>query len=217
MNLKNKRILITAGPTWVPIDTVRVISNIATGQTGILLAERLQRIGAKVTLLSGPVEPCYLNKNIRLIRFKFFDDLRDLIRRELGSKPYDIVIHTAAVSDYKPKTYYRHKIKSGRKLWKLNLSPTVKIINSIKKINPYLFLVGFKFEPQSSKSKLIRRARILMRDSKADLVIANTLHNGRYSAYMVSQKKVSGTLYSKNELVKILIRAVGDHLCQNPN
>ena len=54
MSLKNKRILITAGPTWVAIDSVRVISNIATGETGILLAKRLSLQGAKVTLALGP-------------------------------------------------------------------------------------------------------------------------------------------------------------------
>ena len=52
--LKNKKVLITAGPTWVPIDNVRVISNTATGETGILLSEKLKNLGAKVTLLLGP-------------------------------------------------------------------------------------------------------------------------------------------------------------------
>jgi len=217
MSLKNKRILITAGPTWVPIDNVRVISNIATGKTGILLAEKLQHIGAKVTLLLGPIEPCCLNKNIKLIRFKFFTDLKDLIISELGSEQYNIVIHSAAVSDYRPKTYFRQKIKSGIKQWNLKLVPTPKIIDSIKKLDRSLFLVGFKFEPQSPKNELINKARILIRHSQADLVVANTIYSGRYNAYIVSQGKVSDAMHSRNELVKTLIRETANTLCQNSN
>ncbi len=56
MSLNGKRILITAGPTWVPIDNVRVISNIATGTTGVLLAWQTSAQGAKVTLVLGPCE-----------------------------------------------------------------------------------------------------------------------------------------------------------------
>ena len=73
MNLRKLRVLITAGPTWVAIDNVRVISNIATGETGKILAEKLASMGAKVTLLIGPGDLCCLKKNIRLIRFKFFE------------------------------------------------------------------------------------------------------------------------------------------------
>jgi len=81
--LATKSVLITAGPTWVAIDSVRVISNTATGETGTLLAERFAQQGAKVTLLLGPVSNCCLNKKIRVINFKFFDELRDKLIREL--------------------------------------------------------------------------------------------------------------------------------------
>ena len=110
MNLKNKRILITAGPTWVAIDKVRVISNIASGKTGVILAEKLNNCGAKVTLLMGPGECCCLNKKIRLVRFKFFADLKQTITRELKSNKYDVIIHSAAVSDYRVENVYSGKI-----------------------------------------------------------------------------------------------------------
>ena len=71
MVLKNKNILITAGPTWVPIDRVRVISNIATGKTGILLAKSANKLGAKVTLVLGPVGEVGLEKEINVKRFYF--------------------------------------------------------------------------------------------------------------------------------------------------
>lgn len=209
-NLKNKRILITAGPTWVPIDKVRVISNIATGKTGILLAEKLQRLGAKVTLILGPVGICCLNKKIRLIHFKFFNELKDLIKKELKFKKYDIVIHSAAVSDYRPTKIYAHKIKSGLKNLSINLVPTEKIIDLIKKINSSLFVIGFKFEPKAEKNKLIQRAKKLLLHSKLDLTVANAIERDKYEAYIINPKRIYGPLFSKENMVSKLIKVIGD-------
>jgi phosphopantothenoylcysteine decarboxylase/phosphopantothenate--cysteine ligase len=204
MSLKNKRILITAGPTWVPIDTVRVISNIATGQTGILLAEKLQRLGAKVTLLLGPVENCCLNKKIKLMHFRFFDELKFIITKELTSQEYDIVIQTAAVSDYRPLKSYPRKIKSDKKVLNLTLLPTIKIINLIKRIDASLFLVGFKFEPQVHKEELIQKAKLLIRRAHLDLAVANTMSKNQYKAYILSENKIYGPLGNREELTEKL-------------
>jgi phosphopantothenoylcysteine decarboxylase/phosphopantothenate--cysteine ligase len=215
MSFKNKRILITAGPTWAPLDKVRVISNIATGETGILLAEKLQRLGAKVTLLFGPAGVCCLSNGIRLIRFRFFDELNSLLKRELESNSYDIVIHSAAVSDYRPRAAYGHKVKSGIKQWSVDLVATPKIIDMIKKIDPHIFLVGFKFEPKLAKARLINQAKILLKHSEAELVVANSIYNAHYNAYLISREKVSPILRSKNELADKLIREIGEMICQN--
>ena len=218
MNLKNKRILITAGPTWSPIDSVRVISNIATGETGIILAKELQKLGAKVTLLLGPLGACCLNKKIRLIRFKFFDELRRAMNKELKNNKYDIVIHSAAVSDYRLKVSFKQKVKSGRRDWRLNLVPTPKIIDALKKSRRGLFLVGFKFEPGASRKILINKARSLISRAKLDLAVANTIYNNRYQAYIIRQDfilsdfilpdKVYGPFANKIALVKGLIQAL---------
>lgn len=211
MSLKNKRILITAGPTWVSIDKVRVISNIATGKTGVLLAERLQNLGAEVTLLFGPTEAYGLSKKIRLIRFKFFDELKEIIKKELGQKKYDIVIQTAAVSDYKPIKAYSHKIKSGIKSWQLNLVPTEKIIDLIKKIDHSIFLVGFKFEPEIEKHKLIENTKILIRRSNLDLAVANTINKNRYEAYIINKNKIYGTFQNRKVLTIRLIKVIEEN------
>lgn len=211
-NLKNKNILITAGPTWVPIDTVRVISNIATGQTGILLAEKLRRLGAKVTLLLGPVETCCLNKKIKLIHFIFFDELKRIIVKELTSKKYDIMIHSAAVTDYRPQVRFKQKVKSGIKQWKLNLVPTPKIIDMIKKIDRALFLVGFKFEPKVPREILIDKARSLMNRARLDLAVANTIDNDKYLAFIVNKNNTIGPLKNRNALADKLINLIGENL-----
>lgn len=204
-SLKNKKILITAGPTWVPIDSIRVISNIATGETGVLLAQGLVSLGAKVTLLLGPVECCCLNRKIKLIRFRFFDDLKNKIKQELASKKYDIVIHSAAVSDYRLKKSFSGKIKSAKKIWRLSLVPTAKIIDLIKRIDNSLYLVGFKFEPQAGKSRILKLAKALMKRSGLDLTVANSVNKKGYQAQIVSQDKIYGPFRNKNYLTRKLI------------
>lgn len=203
--LKNKRILITAGPTWVPIDSVRVISNTATGETGIILAEKLCKAGCKVTLLLGPTGN-YQNKKIRILRFRFFEELKSLLKRELYRSRYDIVIHSAAVSDYKPRKSFRRKLASSIKNFKIDLIPTEKIVDLIKKRDNSLFLAGFKFEPDINKEKLLAQARELMKRSTCNLVVANTVKAGRYLAYLVAGDKVEGPLYTKEKLAKQLIK-----------
>ncbi len=199
-----KRILITAGPTWVSIDRSRVISNIATGETGILLAERLQRLGAKVTLLLGPAEYCCINKKIKLLRFIFFDEFKNKIVKELKTKEYDIVIHSAAVSDYRPAKIFRHKIRSGINRLKIELVPTAKIIGLIKKIDPSVFLVGFKFEPGATREKLLREAKNLIKAANLDLAVANSIYAKRYSAYILNNRIIYGPLRNKKNMVNRL-------------
>jgi len=207
MGLKNKKILITAGPTWVPIDKVRVISNIATGQTGMLLATELKKKGTKVTLILGPTgENAFKEKGIRILNFKFYYELLNIIKQELKRQKYDIIIHSAAVSDYKPLTYFKNKIKSGIEKLKLILVPLPKIINIIKKISPDIFLVGFKFEPNAGKIKLIKSAELLLKNAKADMVVASTLDRQRYRAYIIEKNlNGSGPFLKRIYLTKALV------------
>jgi phosphopantothenoylcysteine decarboxylase/phosphopantothenate--cysteine ligase len=207
MSLKGKKVLITAGPTWVPIDRVRVISNIATGETGILLAKALQRLGARVSLLLGPVESNFVSRQIRILRFTFFDELFHAVKKELKSKQVDIVVHAAAVSDFRPKIYYRKKVESGKNHWKLELVPTAKIIDFIKPYDKNVVLVGFKFLPQSSRLNLIQQAKKLMRRSDCDCVVANRIKHSVYRAWIVGDK-VSGVCRSRRELIRHLVRTL---------
>ncbi|MFH1398475.1 MAG: phosphopantothenoylcysteine decarboxylase [Candidatus Omnitrophota bacterium] len=209
MSLRNKRILITAGPTWIAIDKVRVISNTATGATGKLLANQFANKGAKVTLLINAENKCCLNKKIRVLPFQFFGQLNEYIQDELSRRTYDICVHSAAVSDYKPVKISTGKISSDRKLLRLGLKPTPKIINRIKKIDSSLFLVGFKYEPDKNKDTLIREAKKLMDNSKADIIVANTSGKNGYRAYIIRKNGVfHGPLRNKPEMIKNLLKAI---------
>lgn len=203
MDLKNKNILITAGPTWVPIDSVRVISNIATGQTGIMLAEKLRRLGAKVTLLLGSSEVNCSDRRIRVLRFKFFNELRESIKKELKNRHYDVIIHSAAVSDFKPGKFIKGKIKSGKE-YHLKLKPLPKIINDIRRFAPATKVAMFKLEPGVSKEVLLQRAKAAQAEAGTDFVVANRINP--YQAFIINEKNDIIPVKSKSELVKKLLR-----------
>jgi len=209
MSLKNKKVLITAGPTWVPIDKVRVISNIASAKTGILLAELARELRADVTLILGPVGEDYLGSSIKVKRFYYFDELHSLVKKELRENKYDIVIHSAAVSDFKTKKVFSEKIKSDSKNLTLDLESTIKIVDKIKKYSPRVFLVIFKLEFKLSKSKMIESARRTMRESGADLAVVNTFSNRYpYKALIIDRDKIFYETNSKEDLTKRLLRVV---------
>lgn len=212
MSFKKKKILITAGPTWVPIDRVRVISNIATGKTGLLLARRAKKLGADVTLLMGPGENLLNNNCIKVKPFKYFDDFKDLFTKEIN-KNYAVLIHSAAVSDYQPKMSSSDKIRSNLKRLSLDLVLTAKLADRVKKIDPNIFLVLFKLELNVSRSTLIDRAFKLLKNTDADLVVANTFKGRDYQAYIVDKnKKIIGQAQNKNELTRLLIRKIEERL-----
>ena len=102
------KVLVTCGPTWVPIDAVRVISNHSTGEMGRLIAAAFVKAGAKVRVLEGPMS---------------FDDFARKFKAAC-TKKYDIVVHAAAVSDFKLKTAAKGKLSSGKTL-NLRLVPKI--------------------------------------------------------------------------------------------
>ncbi len=183
-SLKNRRVLITCGPTWVPIDDVRVISNRSTGELGHRMAWALKKAGAQVTLLEGPVSNPLKSKLIRVRQFSSFNELRGLLRKELRKK-YHAVIHAAAVSDYQLKEPIQGKLTSRREGITLNLIPTEKLISLIKQYNPETFLVGFKLEPELDTTTTPENCRRLFNESRCDVVIVNTTANRRYRGYIM--------------------------------
>ncbi|MBW2983831.1 bifunctional phosphopantothenoylcysteine decarboxylase/phosphopantothenate--cysteine ligase CoaBC [Candidatus Woesearchaeota archaeon] len=167
--LKNKKIIVTAGGTVEPIDDVRVITNRSSGKMGIYIAEEAHRRGAKVTLIRGntSVEPAY--GFFKDLRIESVNGLSSMIKK--NAKNNDIIIHAAAVSDFAVGRS-KGKIKSNKKP-NIELKPTIKIINNIKKLNKKIKLVGFKAESKVSKRQLIDRAYKKLKESDADLMVAN--------------------------------------------
>ena len=185
--LKGKKVLMTAGPTIEKIDPIRIITNHSTGKTGVLLASELVSAGAKVTLVYGPgiAEP---PKGAKIIHVETVTEMFREVKKQMKKK-FDIVILAAAASDYIPKNQYSKKIKSTKNSLTIELKKAPKIIDQIKKLQKDVFLIGFKAETDISKKELVVRAKQKLRDSKADMIIAND----------VGKKYFKDTTY--NELV----------------
>lgn len=207
--LHKKRVLMTAGPTVEYIDPVRVITNLSSGKTGVLLASELISAGAIVTLIYGPgtAEPPV---GAKVIHVKTSKDMFDAVKKEM-KKEFDIVILAAAASDYNVQNKSKSKIKSSKKNLQIKLKQAPKIINQIKKWQKDVFLVGFKAETNLSKKKLEESARKKMKESKADLIIANDI-GGRYQKntdfneilLVNSKKTVSSGWKRKEQLAKFI-------------
>ena len=171
--LRGKKILMTAGPTVEKIDSVRVITNQSSGKTGTLLASELISAGAKVTLVYGPgtSEP---PKGAKIIRVNSVDEMNKAVKEALKKK-FDIAIMTAAASDYVVKNATSSKIKSDKKEINVKLVKAQKIIDVIKNKQKGIFLVGFKAETDISKNELVSSAKKKLKDSKADMIVANDI------------------------------------------
>ncbi|MDX1441566.1 MAG: bifunctional phosphopantothenoylcysteine decarboxylase/phosphopantothenate--cysteine ligase CoaBC [Nitrosopumilaceae archaeon] len=176
--LKNKKILMTAGPTIEFLDPVRVITNQSSGKTGVLLASELISAGSKVTLIYGPgsAEP---PKGAKVIPVSTSQEMYEAVKKQMKSK-FDIVIMAAAAADYTPENPSKQKIKSTKNLIKISLKKAPKIINQIKKWQKGVFLVGFKAETNISKQALIKEGKRKIFESNVDLVIANDIGSLRY-------------------------------------
>lgn len=171
--LKNKKVLMTAGPTIEYIDPIRAITNLSSGKTGTLLASELISAGAKITLVYGPGNQTP-SKGIKVINVSTSKEMFDVTKKELKKK-FDIVIMTAAVSDYTPVNTSKYKIKSGKKSLIIRLKKVPKIIDLVRKYQKGALLVGFKAETNLTKTALIKSAQKKMKESGADIIIANDI------------------------------------------
>jgi phosphopantothenoylcysteine decarboxylase/phosphopantothenate--cysteine ligase len=208
-----KSVLITAGSTWVALDKVRIISNTASGETGLILAQQLKESGIKVTLLLGPGD--YFQSKIpdvRIIKFRYFPELKRLIDRELKRKNYSAVIHSAAVADYKPERIIQRKVSSKLNNWKISLVPTEKLICSLKNYSPALVAVGFKFEPVARKKELIERGKHLLKQASLDIVVANSNRNNLYQAFILEKGGKYGPFLTKCKMARCLLRILENKL-----
>ncbi|MCH8914482.1 MAG: bifunctional phosphopantothenoylcysteine decarboxylase/phosphopantothenate--cysteine ligase CoaBC [Thaumarchaeota archaeon] len=176
--LKNKKVLMTAGPTIEHIDPVRVITNQSTGKTGVSLASELVSAGAKVTFVYGPGEE-KPPKGAKIINVLSSKEMFNAVKRELKKK-FDIVIMTAAVADYIPTNPSKKKIKSSKNKIKISLKKAPKIIDQIKKFQKNVLLIGFKAETNLTKNQLIKSAQKKLKESSSDMIVANDIGSSRY-------------------------------------
>tara|TARA_B100001142_G_scaffold57421_1_gene56217 strand:+ start:66 stop:1265 length:1200 start_codon:yes stop_codon:yes gene_type:complete len=171
-NLSERSILITAGPTQEPIDPVRFITNRSSGKMGYSLAEAAIEAGAKVTLISGPVnlEP---PPNCNFISIETANEMHEAVMHHVKSK--DVYIGTAAVADYRPVTFHESKIKkdTDNSSLTLQLQENQDILKSVSELNERPYLVGFAAETDN----LLSNAKKKLKNKRLDLIVANDVSN----------------------------------------
>jgi len=203
---KKLKILVTAGSTVVPIDQVRGISNIFKGRTGAEIALFLSEENMEVTLVTSnkrvfDQQPLSFGgrKSDKIIFFRTYDELLQTMEHEIKNNSYDVIIHSAAVSDYRVSEVCvlenknlitidsEKKVSSSYDDLYLHLTPTEKIIDLIRE--PWGFrgyLVKFKLQVGISDNELIQIARNSRVTSKADMIVANCLEWAKKKAYIIA-------------------------------
>lgn len=171
--LKDKHVLITAGPTHEPIDPVRYIANRSSGKQGYALAEAAVRAGAKVTLISGPVDLA-APTNVTLIKVQTAMEMQSAVSAAL---PVNIAIFAAAVADWRVETSAEQKLKKMGEAPNLVLTENPDILKSVAHMTvgrPEI-VVGFAAETEN----LAKNAAAKYQRKGCDILVANdvSLHN----------------------------------------
>jgi phosphopantothenoylcysteine decarboxylase/phosphopantothenate--cysteine ligase len=167
-DLEGKRILITAGPTVEPLDSVRYISNYSSGKMGFEIARAAFERGAEVTLISGPTK-LTSNTGIKKIDVKTSEEMFNAVKSNLKNK--NAVIMSAAVSDFRPVKVFDKKIKKEDKDFSLNIAfeRTTDILNYAGKNKKNFFLIGFALETDNG----IENAKKKLKEKNLDLIVLN--------------------------------------------
>ena len=168
--LKNKKALVSAGPTYERIDPVRFIGNYSTGKMGVALAESLAQQGAAVTLVLGPTHLRSQHPNIKTILVESADEMYAACNEAFPES--DIAIMAAAVADYRPKDFATEKIKKQEDSLVLALAKNKDILahlGSIKRAGQ--ILVGFALETNNEHE----HAKAKLNNKNADYIVLNSL------------------------------------------
>ncbi|MFK3986093.1 MULTISPECIES: bifunctional phosphopantothenoylcysteine decarboxylase/phosphopantothenate--cysteine ligase CoaBC [unclassified Exiguobacterium] len=191
-HLLGKQVLITAGPTVERIDPVRFLSNDSSGKMGVALAEAARDMGAFVTLVHGPLQ-VPVPDGVTAIAVESGKDMLETVLARFDDQ--DLVIKSAAVADYRPKTVHTEKHKKVHGPLTIELEETTDILKTLGEKKTHQLLVGFAAETEN----LEQHARDKIARKRVDYLVAND----------VSQPDI-GFRSDDNEVM--LFRADGAHV-----
>jgi phosphopantothenoylcysteine decarboxylase/phosphopantothenate--cysteine ligase len=209
--LKNKKVLVTAGPTYEPLDPVRFVGNHSSGKMGFALAEALFEKGADVTIVSGPVHQNKKYNGIKLIQVSTAEEMYRVCMNLHGD--VDIEIMAAAVADYKPANVSAEKIKKDKKDFTLSLEKTKDILAALGIAKQKQFLVGFALETNNERE----HAKNKLADKNADMIILNSLRNenagfgfdtNKVSIFLADGNEKELDLASKKEIAEQIVQLI---------
>jgi len=207
--LASKKALITAGPTYEPLDPVRFVGNHSSGKMGFALAEALYEKGADVTIVVGPVDATTKYKGIKIIAVNTAEEMYNACMQL--HKEMDIEVMAAAVADYKPVQAATEKIKKDKSDLMLSLIKTKDILGSLGTTkNDKQWLVGFALETNNEKANALEK----LKKKNADMIVLNSLKDenagfgydtNKVSVLFADESSVELQLASKKEIaVKIV-------------
>ena len=207
---KDKKILITAGPTYEAIDPVRFIGNFSSGKMGITLANEAVRQGAEVHLILGPSTEKNIHSQIHLHRVVSAQQMYEAAVTEFPT--CDIAILAAAVADYTPETVASEKIKKKGGNLSLTLVPTVDILASLGKIKTTQTLIGFALETENE----VANAQTKLEKKNLNGIVLNSLRDAGAGfgtdtnkvTFITKETQISFPLKSKEEVAKDILAQI---------
>jgi phosphopantothenoylcysteine decarboxylase/phosphopantothenate--cysteine ligase len=179
-DLAGKKILVSAGPTYEDIDPVRFIGNRSSGKMGYALAKAAYLRGAKVTLVSGPSSQ-NIYPEINLVRVRSAAEMERAIKKEIDKN--NLLIMSAAVSDFRPATAKSNKIKKVSDFKEIKLIENPDIASTIK--GRKTKVIGFALETENE----LKNAKKKLKEKMLDLIVSNS--TGKETGFETDTNKVT--------------------------
>lgn len=211
-----KKVLITAGPTYEPIDPVRFIGNFSSGLMGFRLAETFASLGAEVSLVTGPTHLTTALPNIHRINVQTAAQMLEACQKEFPSA--HVAVMAAAVADYTPAKVAPEKIKKSAKSLQISLQKTTDILATLcKQKTKNQCVVGFALETENE----LENAKAKLKNKKADIIVLNSLRNEgagfQHATNLVTLidkngNVQTGELKDKAEVAEDIVRYIADYL-----
>jgi len=217
--LQGVNILITAGPTYEPIDPVRYIGNRSSGRMGFAIARAAAEQGAVVTLIAGPVQLNTPDK-IKRVNVETASQMHQAVMTDIAQQ--NIFIATAAVADYRPLEAQSEKIKKSAAPLNISLTPNADILADVAALESPPFTLGFAAETQNIKTYALKK----LKKKNLNMIAANqvahsdtqdTGFNSEYNALQVYWANGTATDEAilercrKDELARKLIALLAEH------
>jgi phosphopantothenoylcysteine decarboxylase/phosphopantothenate--cysteine ligase len=213
-DLAGQTIMISAGPTREELDPVRFITNHSSGKMGYALARSAQRRGARVILVSGPVN-LLAPAGVELVPVASAEEMYDAV---IGrAKECSVIIKAAAVADYRPSQRSSEKIKKKSDELSLQLVRTPDILTSLGSLKKRPYLVGFAAETGNLKNFALKK----LRGKNADMIVANDVsqHDAGFDVdtnravlFFRDGREIDCTLMSKDGLANVILDKVAAEL-----
>lgn len=217
--LKDKKVLITAGPTQEAIDPVRFISNHSTGKMGYAIADKLAKAGAKVTLVSGQVALKKPDPSINLVKVHSAKEMYQASQANFQES--DIIILAAAVADYTPAVVAEKKIKKKEDTFSIELIKTTDIAKTLgqqKRENQ--LMVGFALETDNE----VANAKAKIQSKNLDMIVLNSLQDSgagfghdtnKISIIKKDDTIIAFDLKSKQDVAQDIVNAIIEAISKN--